>query len=178
MICELFDHSPVYRIGGDEFTVILTGRDYENRHRLMRELHARSTAHISTQDTTQEAIVSGGMAEYVPGQDRQLHEVFERADSAMYEEKMLLKSLGAATRDDEAEHTEKTADYEQLLRKFLADLFIEEDTADKVTLRFGVFADARQEEDIERRFDSAILAAERARNDPEKICGFYAEPAD
>ncbi len=94
----------------DEFTVVLTGRDYENRHWLMRELHARSTAHISTQDTTQVAIVSGGMAEYIPGQDHHLHEVFERADSAMYEEKMLLKSLGAATRDDEAERAEEDED--------------------------------------------------------------------
>ncbi len=30
MACDIFSHSPVYRIGGDEFTVILTDRDYEN----------------------------------------------------------------------------------------------------------------------------------------------------
>jgi diguanylate cyclase (GGDEF)-like protein len=64
-------------------------------------------------------------------------------------------------------------DHDQLLRKFLADLFIEADTADKVSLRFGVFADARQEEDIEQRFACAFLAAEGARSDPDRICGYY-----
>ena len=46
MICDVFSHSPVYRVGGDEFVVILTGRDYENRIALMRELHQLSAAHI------------------------------------------------------------------------------------------------------------------------------------
>ena len=38
MICELFDHSPVYRNGGDEFVVYLSGRDYEARHDKLRAL--------------------------------------------------------------------------------------------------------------------------------------------
>lgn len=36
MICDFFAHSPVFRNGGDEFVVYLTGRDYEERH----EIHA------------------------------------------------------------------------------------------------------------------------------------------
>jgi len=105
MICDVFDHSPVYRIGGDEFVALLTGRDYENRDMLMRELHRLSSAHIATD----EAIVSGGMAEYIPGQDQSIHAVFDRADATMYEEKMLLKSLGAVIRDDEQEQEEVPA---------------------------------------------------------------------
>ena len=35
LICDVFKHSPVYRIGGDEFTVILTGTDYENAIELL-----------------------------------------------------------------------------------------------------------------------------------------------
>jgi PleD family two-component response regulator len=96
MICDIFIHSPVYRVGGDEFAVILTGRDYENREVLMYRLHARSLAHIATED----AVVSGGLAEYDPKSDRSIREVFDRADATMYKEKMLLKSLGAATRED------------------------------------------------------------------------------
>ena len=99
MVCDIFDHSPVYRVGGDEFVVLMTGRDYENRHLLMRELHKLSSAHIETN----EAIVSGGMAEYIPGEYHSIHEMFEHADATMYKEKMLLKSLGAATREDESE---------------------------------------------------------------------------
>ena len=97
MVCEIFDHSPVYRVGGDEFTVFLTGRDYEYRRWLMEELHDRSFEHISTKDV----IVSGGMAEFIPGKDTQIGDVFKRADEAMYAEKAILKNLGAVTRDDE-----------------------------------------------------------------------------
>lgn len=113
MICDIFSHSPVYRIGGDEFAVILTGRDYENRTWLMHELHKLSSDHIGTQ----QAIVSGGMAEYIPGRDHHLHEVFARADEAMYEEKTLLKSLGAVIREDESERTQRDIDFEELLAR-------------------------------------------------------------
>lgn len=111
MICDIFAHSPVYRIGGDEFTVILRGRDYENRNALMHELHALSAAHISSE----EAIVAGGMAEYIPGQDQFVHEVFKRADDAMYEEKTLLKSLGAITREDTEGAFENDLNFEDIL---------------------------------------------------------------
>ncbi len=99
MICTIFSHSPVYRVGGDEFVAVLMGQDFENRSRLMRELHSLSALHIGTE----EGVVSGGLAEYAPGQDHCISEIFERADAKMYEEKMLLKSLGAAVRENEAE---------------------------------------------------------------------------
>ena len=35
ILCDAFSHSPVFRIGGDEFAVILKGRDYENRQALL-----------------------------------------------------------------------------------------------------------------------------------------------
>ena len=66
-------------------------------------------------------------------------------------------------------------DYEQLLRDFLDGLFTERETADRIRLRFGVFADAQQEADIEERFTRASIAAERVRDDPERLCGFYAD---
>ena len=33
IICDIFKHSPVFRIGGDEFSAILSGQDFENPHR-------------------------------------------------------------------------------------------------------------------------------------------------
>ena len=42
-----------------------------------------------------------------------------------------------------------------------------------VRLRFGVFANSRQVEDIEERFVCAIIAADRVKNNPEETCGFY-----
>ncbi len=98
MICDIFSHSEVYRVGGDEFAVFLAGSDYEHRIRLIRELHDLSAIHIGTN----EGVVSGGLAEYDPDADHCVHDVFERADALMYREKMLLKSLGAATREDES----------------------------------------------------------------------------
>jgi diguanylate cyclase (GGDEF)-like protein len=94
MICEIFKHSPVYRIGGDEFAVYLTGRDYERRAELMQQLHDRSAANIAGG----EVVVAGGLSDFRPGEDRDIHTVFARADGRMYEEKAALKALGARTR--------------------------------------------------------------------------------
>ena len=38
LICDIFKHSPVFRIGGDEFVAVLTGDDYENRFNLKDQL--------------------------------------------------------------------------------------------------------------------------------------------
>jgi GGDEF domain-containing protein len=64
-------------------------------------------------------------------------------------------------------------DYEQLIERFTSDLFIERDTAEKVTLRFGVFPNAEHEKDVWQRFVYAGIAADVAANDPERICGYY-----
>ena len=63
-------------------------------------------------------------------------------------------------------------DYASLLRQFTADIFAEEETADKVSLRFGVFANAKREPDAEERFARASAAAERIKDDPDTICGY------
>jgi diguanylate cyclase (GGDEF)-like protein len=99
MVCDIFQHSPVYRVGGDEFTVIMTGRDYSIRKELLTMLHGRSLDHI----TAGGAVISGGMSDFRPGEDKSAHDVFQRADELMYEEKKLLKRHGAVTRDGESE---------------------------------------------------------------------------
>lgn len=96
LICDIFQHSPVYRIGGDEFVVIMSGRDYVIRKELLLTLHDRSVANIGSGGV----VVSGGISEFDPKEDKSYHEVFERADGLMYDEKQLLKGLGAATRED------------------------------------------------------------------------------
>ena len=104
LICEIFGHSPVYRIGGDEFAVILTGRDFECRRELRAALHDRSVKNIAADG----AVVSGGLSERKP-EDTSFHDVFTRSDALMYEEKQLLKSLGAVTREDVSAAGEKPA---------------------------------------------------------------------
>lgn len=106
MVCEIFQHSPVYRVGGDEFTVILTGRNYTIRKELMITLHDISQAHI----TAGGAVISGGLSAFCPGEDKSTHDVFHRAEELMYEEKKLLKSMGAVTRDNESDKEKEDGD--------------------------------------------------------------------
>ena len=42
----------------------------------------------------------------------------------------------------------------------------------QVSLRFGVFANAKREPDAEERFARASAAAERIKDDPNTICGY------
>ncbi len=88
MICVLFKHSPVFRIGGDEFVAVLVGTDYENRKDIMKELNLQ--VERNKKDTR--VVIAAGISEYVREQDKSFHEVFERADALMYIRKKELKS--------------------------------------------------------------------------------------
>ena len=96
VICDIFQHSPVYRTGGDEFVVILTGRDFMIRKELVLALHDRSVENINSE----QVVISSGYSDFDPEHDINFHDVFERADSLMYEEKQLLKGLGSISRDE------------------------------------------------------------------------------
>jgi len=95
LLCEYYKHSPVFRVGGDEFVVLLQGHDYDIRHETLRDINARIEENLRNGAV----VASLGMAEYDAGADHSFHEVFKRADGLMYERKMQLKSMGAVTRD-------------------------------------------------------------------------------
>ena len=85
IICDSFGHSPVFRIGGDEFVVIAQGQDYEHRAAITAEI-----AEINLKNKESGGVVIAcGMSEF--DGDRNTAEVFERADKAMYENKRQLK---------------------------------------------------------------------------------------
>ncbi len=94
MVCELFKHSPVFRVGGDEFVVVLTGRDYDDRQAILDEVHRRSVDHIGTD----QVVLAAGISDFDGDGDETVHDVFSRADARMYEEKHRLKEMGARTR--------------------------------------------------------------------------------
>ena len=94
LICDYFSHSPVYRIGGDEFVVYLTGADYYNRYEILAEFNSNVEASIQTGGV----IVSVGISDYIEGKDTEVRNVFERADELMYQRKKQLKAMGAITR--------------------------------------------------------------------------------
>ena len=95
MICRCFKSSPVFRIGGDEFAIILEGADYERRQELLDSLNACMVQNIGTGSP----VAALGMAEFRPDEDHSFRSVFERADQHMYEHKKELKALGADVRD-------------------------------------------------------------------------------
>ena len=88
LICRTFQHSPVFRIGGDEFAVVLRGREYSNRERLLLSLQRQAEENIRMGEGP---VVASGLAEYQKNTDRTVEDVFNRADNQMYEEKNHLK---------------------------------------------------------------------------------------
>ena len=88
LICHQFEHSPVFRIGGDEFVVILRDGDYENREALNQAFREQ----IDENQAKDLVVVSSGMAVFIPGLDEEYNDVFKRADELMYERKIALKA--------------------------------------------------------------------------------------
>jgi len=87
LICTTFKHSPVFRVGGDEFVAILEGEDYENREELLRSFNEV----IDYNNCHDAVVVASGLEEYRPQTDYCYQLIFERADKKMYERKMQLK---------------------------------------------------------------------------------------
>ncbi|WP_322184126.1 bifunctional diguanylate cyclase/phosphohydrolase [Neglectibacter caecimuris] len=92
IICGVFQHSPVYRIGGDEFVVILEREDLKNDEELTETLR-HSMVEIDCLDGTAfKTPISMGIARYEQGKDLSFDDVFRRADALMYENKLEIKS--------------------------------------------------------------------------------------
>lgn len=87
-ICKMYDHSPVYRIGGDEFVILLKGDDYMRRTEILATFNEKAEENLAHG----EVVVASGMAEF-KSEDTELHDVFERADRRMYERKAQLKHM-------------------------------------------------------------------------------------
>ena len=90
LICRIFHHSPVFRIGGDEFAVVLRGQDFENRTGLIASLRRQVEENIRIGEGP---VVASGLAEFQPVSDRTVEDVFNRADTHMYAEKTRLKEM-------------------------------------------------------------------------------------
>ena len=90
LICNTFAHSPVYRVGGDEFVVILKDMDFVSRDVLFKRFRQgmRSDSYLSEWECVSAAM---GLAIYDPKLDDSLESVLDRADKAMYADKSAMK---------------------------------------------------------------------------------------
>ena len=87
LVCDTFKHSPVFRVGGDEFVVILKGSDFEAREELEKQF--MEIAKRNAED--HKVVVACGIAVFDKMHDKNVSAVFERADALMYKNKMSLK---------------------------------------------------------------------------------------
>lgn len=95
IVCHVFEHSPVFRIGGDEFVVVLKGDDFRNRDALLLEFNGQLARLQAEADLQPWERVSAavGIAAYDKTVDSSANDVVKRADTMMYERKKAMKAL-------------------------------------------------------------------------------------
>ncbi len=92
LTCRIFKGSPVFRIGGDEFVVILQGDDYDNCYKLLRDFDVEAERHnLETENEWEKINIAKGMVKYDPETDANVESVFKRADARMYVAKQKMK---------------------------------------------------------------------------------------
>ena len=86
-ICNTFAHSPVFRIGGDEFVVILENTDFQNRDKLIQQFEA--SLKEPAENPWEQVTAAIGYVVYNEGET--IEELFDRADHTMYQRKQQMK---------------------------------------------------------------------------------------
>lgn len=93
MICRSFSRSPVFRVGGDEFVVILEKTAYDQREDqilLFRENVKKSN--LTAREPWTKISIALGMGEFDPSSDSDLSDVLKKADTEMYKDKRAYKA--------------------------------------------------------------------------------------
>ena len=93
--CHTFEHSPVFRVGGDEFIIILRNHDLENRDALLEEFRSKleKLREDSSLEPWEQISAAIGVAVYDQSRDAGVDNVVKRADQAMYENKKEMKAV-------------------------------------------------------------------------------------
>lgn len=92
IICDIFQHSPVFRIGGDEFVVVLERRDFDERDILFKRLTDTfgNESRYEGRDPWLKFSAAAGMADYNYDTDATADDVFKKADKIMYDNKIAM----------------------------------------------------------------------------------------
>ncbi len=99
---KTFGRLSVYRIGGDEFSVILDGENFEKYTELLDKFR-KEIVRFNQENKRYEVElqVACGAAAYTEGKDRNYGDVFRRADKEMYENKIYLKQKAKEAEEKE-----------------------------------------------------------------------------
>lgn len=96
LICRIFQHSPVFRIGGDEFAAVLQNEDYKIRDDLVVDFEKeKSQINESTDNIWEQVHITMGLSVYDPDKDRAVTDTVRRADKEMYTKKRAKKAARA-----------------------------------------------------------------------------------
>lgn len=93
-MCDVFKRSPVYRVGGDEFVIVVEGSDFVNRATLyhkLRETFAATETDFSLEPWERYS-AAAGMAVCTGSDSDSAEEVLKRADAKMYANKAQIKA--------------------------------------------------------------------------------------
>ena len=94
LICTVFQHSPVFRIGGDEFAVVLKDEDLQNKRKLITRFEKEmEETNASAENCWEEVHIAMGIAVYDPKQDSSVMDTVRRADKVMYTNKRIRKNM-------------------------------------------------------------------------------------
>lgn len=94
LICRVFAHSQVFRVGGDEFAAILRAYDYQHAEKLQESFRRQITPDpFAEAEPWNHVSASIGIAVYDPATDSTVDEVLKRADAIMYEQKKQMKAI-------------------------------------------------------------------------------------
>jgi diguanylate cyclase (GGDEF)-like protein len=84
-IAGVFRNCPVYRIGGDEFAVILRDEDCSEIGSLVERFDKTADEiNASAGESWEQVLISKGFAVFDPAGDHKVYEVIQRADKLMY----------------------------------------------------------------------------------------------
>lgn len=93
LLCDTFSHSPIFRIGGDEFVVITATEDFPVREQLLAEMRSKMEAMNDAEISPMSKVsIAVGMAEFDSGKDKSIFDAVKRADAFMYMNKAEMKA--------------------------------------------------------------------------------------
>ena len=94
MIKRIFGEEVSYRFGGDEFVVLLMGEIADRSGKLVSNFKKEMVALSGdpSLDPWEKVSAAVGIAQYDPGVDKNVDDVFKRSDEEMYKDKVAMKA--------------------------------------------------------------------------------------